>query len=127
MRRPQLCLLLFCPFLLFYLFSLFSPFLLGVHDYVYAISSFPPWLLCTTQNRCAAVVGASTTPRLRRRPRENQLNSKITRTVFGDEVRLSGPVWSGPFKLNCSHTNQAIDRYECCLPFQTSLMITTTI
>ena len=40
--------------------SLFSPFLWDAHDYVYAISSFPPWLLCTTQNRCAAVVGAST-------------------------------------------------------------------
>ena len=31
------------------------------------------------------------TPRLRRRPRENQLNSKITRAVFGDEVRLPSP------------------------------------
>ena len=43
------------------------------------------------------------TPRLRRRPRENQLRSKITRTVFGDEVRLSSP-----FKLNCNHTNKQL-------------------
>ena len=39
---------------------LFSPFLLGAHDYVYAIGRFPLWLPCTTQNRCTALIDAST-------------------------------------------------------------------
>ena len=45
-------------------YSTFSPFssltLSSAHSCVYAISSFPLWLLCTTQIRCTTIVGAST-------------------------------------------------------------------
>ena len=65
MRRPPLMPSPILPPSSYSTFSTFSAsflsFLLDAHDYVYALSSFLLWLLCTTQNRCAAVVDTSTT------------------------------------------------------------------